>query len=341
MNEEDEPEEIDEYEGEEVTDIAPSQDRVSLAAVYENMAAAGLGGYFSLVFPNVDVRTFAASVLGVGLVPLVARIRRELLGDHQRNGRLLIDSAAETGAMSVEELLARAAQSPKTRRLFMNVVDAAIEAEEDYAVRTLGSALVSGLIATDNTVFDVNKKIVSAVRDIGEAELCLLDFIVAYEPPRLAGDTGPNKVELPDYSHSFHLEGKWNVGYRQWTRSRVQYYRPRLDPVLESLFGTLERHGLVRWDSNTEETLMKLNQALQKDASKRAVQRERGIRTAPIGRVSVPPNEPTVSPTKLGELVWLRYRDAGAEIPDVWTTPESASEASTTSHPDHQADNHS
>ena len=316
-------------EDEEITDVGSSEERISLATVYQDMAAVGLGEYFSMVFPNVDARAFAASVLGVGLVPLISHIRQELFNDKQRNGRLLIDSATETGEMSAEELLARAAQSPKTRRLFMKALDATAEAEEDYAVRTLGAALVNGLIATDSTVFDVNQKIINAVKAIGEAELCLLDFIVAYEPPRFVGDTGPKKIELPLYSHSFALDGKWHVGYRQWTRMQVQRYRPRLDAVLESLFGTLERHGLVRWDANTADTLEKLGKAFEQDAARRAVQRERGTRTAPLGRVSITPNESTVSPTELGELVWLRYRDAGAEVPDVWATPELTSETTT------------
>jgi hypothetical protein len=30
--------------------------------------------------------------------------------------------------------------------------------------------------------------------------------------------------------------------------------------------------------------------------------------------------EPTWSPTELGETVYLRFLDAGAEVEDVWTT---------------------
>jgi len=207
----------DEASGEALAEVEPSEPRFSLADVYQNMVAAGLGEYFSLIFPNVDARAFASAVLGAAFIPAVAHIRQEWFNDRKRKGRLLVDSAAEAGNVTIDDLIQRASHSPKTRRLFMRALDAAAEAEEDWSVRTLGLALVEGLIASDDTVFDVSLKIVAAARDIGEAELCLLDFIVDYEPPQVVGDTGPKKLELPGYSHPWRIDAQWSTGNRAWT----------------------------------------------------------------------------------------------------------------------------
>jgi hypothetical protein len=84
--------------------------------------------------------------------------------------------------------------------------------------------------------------------------------------------------------------------------------------------GTLQRHGLAVLDANAEEALQRLVKDLQLDAARREPQRKRGIAAvSTAGRPSPGrPKPPSWSPTGLGELVFLRFRDAGAEVPDVW-----------------------
>lgn len=302
----------------------PEQEQsISLNTLYQTMAAAGLGTYFSLIIPPGDAREVAGAVAIAAVTPMVAHIRQEWSRDQLRNGNLLVDSACETGNMTAEQLLTAASQSPKSRLLFMKALDAAANTAWDEKVKTLGAALVNGLIATDTTVFDINQKIISAIADMDEAELCLLDFIVSYEPPLTVADTGPRLLDIPEYSHiqPYTHNKSWKVVRRQWSGKGIIHWRPRLAPVLPSVYGTLERHGLIRWDPNAKKTMDKITEAWRKDINRIRESTRRGNtgNVANLDPVYIANTQPTVEPTELGELVWLKFRDAGASVPDVWT----------------------
>jgi hypothetical protein len=77
-------------------------------------------------------------------------------------------------------------------------------------------------------------------------------------------------------------------------------------PVLSSLLGTIQRHGL----------------AVQTIPTGLVLEQE----DAPDPGPELLASEPTWSPTELGELVLLRFRDAGTDEPDAWTIPRSQSQ---------------
>lgn len=97
--------------------------------------------------------------------------------------------------------------------------------------------------------------------------------------------------------------------------------RPQLSPVLTSLIGTLERHGLVVENDNTIQALEKfLPERSAKDVAEPTLPSEEGQPTPPpmshgfsrfdLMRIAA---VPTWSPTELGERVLSYYRVAATE----------------------------
>lgn len=148
--------------------------------------------------------------------------------------------------------------------------------------------------------------------------LCLLDLVVGFEPPR-DEELAPRLVLIPNYSHNMPLYGGWHWGGRQWSESQICIARPRLAPVIESLIGTLERHGLVRRDDNSDEVLETLGQQYPANAG-RAGSDDFKTRSGRASESAQVADEPKWIPTELGEQVWTRFHDAGASVPDVWSS---------------------
>jgi len=297
--------------------------RIKITALYEQMVAVGLGDYFSLIVPTGELREVFAGLATVMVTPAVSRIRQEWSRDRQRNGRAFIDAAAEAANRTAEEVFTLASESPKTRILFMKALDAATNTAWDHKVRTLGRAMVQGLVASDETVIDMAGMISAAIADIDEPTLALLELLVAYDPTITVADREPTIIEdVRTYSHeSPYGQGSWQVRGRKWSEYAIGRWRPRLTPVLRSLFGTLERHGLIEWDSNINETLDTLARALRSDTQQRIAGQSRGQRSP--ANLQWRPSVPVCSPTELGEEVYLRFQEAGTTVPDAWTSPNT------------------
>ena len=86
-------------------------------------------------------------------------------------------------------------------------------------------------------------------------------------------------------------------------------------PVLTSLLGTLQRHGLAAENNSAPEGLEQLSKNLVQQVNRQAGQTQRGQQARPVTL-----REPTVrsvgpswSPTELGETILDYYRLAGEE----------------------------
>ena len=85
----------------------------------------------------------------------------------------------------------------------------------------------------------------------------------------------------------------------------------------------------MRESNVTRESIEEYAQALQKQVAEYEGQRATGAHRfrRPPGNPNPakPAPEPTWSPTELGEQVFLRFRDAGTKLEDVWTSgPDGA-----------------
>ena len=144
----------------------------------------------------------------------------------------------------------------------------------------------------------------AAIADIEDAELALLDLLVAWRLGESGDETAPVPVDIPAYSHSQSSGRRWSVGQRRWYVHVIQTYRPRLTPLIPSLIGTLQGHGLVTYESNVDNRDSIIAESHNPELMR-----------------------PYVEPTQLGELVWMRFDGAGAHVPHVWTSPAASSRA--------------
>jgi hypothetical protein len=307
-----------------MSDSGELEERVSLADLYQRMAAAGLGAFFGLVIPG-GAGIAAGAALGVGLGPLMAKIRAEWSRDQQRNGHILVESACESSNRSAQDLFALISESPKTRLLFNQALRAATETAWEGKIRALGRAMVQGLVSSDQAVIDTTEKIERAIADINQPELCLLEFLTCYAPRGLGKDAIPIRVNVPEYGLSVKPEPSWSAGHRKWTAEQIERRRPRLRPVMQSLFGTLERHGLIKWNSNSDDNLHKLLEELQRASTIRPAPGYNSVNFSPFRYINLSPDASTCEPTELGEQVYLQFYKAGTGVPDEWLAQDTRS----------------
>ncbi len=166
--------------------------------------------------------------------------------------------------------------------------------------------------------------IIAAIADIEGPQLAMLELLVCWCPSQYDFDSlinGP--LDIPDQSsRDWHVEG------REWPYPLIAYARPNLLPIAPSLLGALQRHGLIVQNDFTDVELDRRQNGRFFEELEDAVgqqftpgQRSGLYRYAGEPKVSWPEGKaplPRWSPTELGEQVFLRFRDAGTDLPDVW-----------------------
>ena len=236
----------------------------------------------------------------------------------------MLFSAIHAG-IPVDELEARINASEHTQLLTGFALSAATRTAWDDKLRTLGRSLASGLLADDHAKIDTEQMIIAAITDIEGPQLAMLELVVRWEPGRRVG--GPpieGPLDVPAFFQSRH-DGSWQVHGRKWNTRQVAFARLNLAPIAPSLLGTLQRHGLVVQNDNTSEAIERYQGALEKAIGQQYARDGRAGAFRPSGvpkvnRAGDLAPEPTWSPTELGEQVFLRFRDAGTDLPDAWAS---------------------
>jgi hypothetical protein len=258
------------------------------------------------------------------LEPLIKGVWAELSASARHRQVEVLASAIE-GGIPEDELGERINASERTQLLTGFALNAATRTAWQDKLRTLGRSLASGLLADDNAKIDTEQMIIAAITDIEGPQLALLELLVCWRQGLTLADpliSGP--LDLPEESRSQTADGSWDVIWRDWSRELIAHARPNLVPIAPSLLGTLQRHGLVVQNDNTGETIQRFQGKLESALKQQYAQdnqagggyRPRGALRLSAARDMV--REPTWSPTELGEQVFLRFRDAGTELPDVW-----------------------
>ena len=267
----------------------------------------------------------AGAALGPMLEPLVRGVWAELSESARQRQVDVLVSAIHAG-IPVDEIEERINASERTQLLTGFALSAATRTAWEGKLRTLGRSLESGLLAEDNAKVDTEQMIIAAITDIEGPQLAMLEFLVRWEPRRYAG--GPpveGPLDIPEYSYNRSYDGSWQVHEREWSNEQIAYARPNLAPITPSLLGTLQRHGLVMQNDNTGDAIERYSKEFEKKLGEQYRQQTRDGAFRPRGVPQlVNPGrlvpKPTWSPTELGEQVFLRFRDAGTELPDVWAS---------------------
>ena len=224
----------------------------------------------------------------------------------------------------IEEMEERINASERTQLLTGVALSAASRTAWEDKVRTLGRSLASGLLAEDDATIDTEQMIIAAIADIEGPQLAMLELLVRWAPGRLVGGpTIEGPLDVPGYSHSRSTDGRWQVHERRWSNGRIAFTRPNLAPIAPSLLGTLQRHGLVVQNDNAAEAIENYTKEFEKQLARQIGQQTRAGAPRLSGALHVGNVERLVpaltwSPTELGEQVFLRFLDAGTNVPDEW-----------------------
>ena len=284
-----------------------------------------------LVVAGAGVRLGPEAALAFGAASplfesLAERTWQELRPDaRQRAARVLSTAAEEIGCddEQLDELIGSSETSGLQAGLAMDAAQRTVWPPKVYA---LGKALAAGLIATDEDEVSVQDQALTAMADLERLHVILLELLVKYEPEWMRDHIVATPHRLPSYLDVFLAGGRpddpkvWSIGRRKWPDFRIVQVRPQLRPVLTSLLGTLQRHGLAVENDSAPEGLEQLSKDLVQQVNRKAGQTLRGRPTRPVTL-----REPTVrlmgrswSPTELGETILDYYRLAGEEeITDV------------------------
>jgi len=302
-----------------VPDPAEDEDRESDRVGPKIVAGLAVASAGIRLGPEAALALGAASPL---FESLAERAWAELRPDaRQRAARVLNTAAEEIGCN--DEQFGELIGSSETSRLQTGLaMDAAQRTAWPPKVYALGRALAAGLIATDEAEVDIQDQTLAAMADLERLHVILLELLVKYEP-----DWTPERVvavqhRVPSYQAvtlGDHPDDPkvWSVGRRKWTERKILATRPQLSPVLTSLLGTLQRHGLAAENGSVSGALEQLSKDLVKQVNRQAgdMQRNRSQPTRPITlrETTVRNVEPSWSPTELGEKVLEYYWLAGEE----------------------------
>jgi hypothetical protein len=291
---------------------------------YQRAGAAGAGALVGGVVGGP-----AGIIVGAALGPLFEPFARHVWTELGRSGQRRMGealAAACAAGIPDDELQERISGSDRMQLLAGYALAAASRTAWDDKVRTLGRSLASGLLAEDVAQIDAEQLIVAALADIEAPHLSLLEFLVCWEPgPDVSRPLIGGPLDIPFYSYRFSKGSVWEVQNRTWTIRQIGLARPRLAPVVPSLLGTLQRHGLAVQNDNTGEAIDRYQRELESAIGRQHARDRRtgASRASGVPRVtgtrSLAP-DPTWSPTELGEKVFIRFRDAGTELPTVWTS---------------------
>lgn len=252
---------------------------------------------------------------------LAERVWGELRPDaRQRAARVLVTAAEEVGCD--DEQLGELIGSSETSKLQAGLaMDAAQRTAWPPKVYALGRALAAGLIAADLDEVNIQDQALAAMTDLERLHVILLELLVRCEPRSTMEGPAAEPHLLPSYLDVFLGGGDadnpkmWSIGRRKWTARQIIEARPQLRPVLTSLLGTLERHGLAAENDTAPDGLAQLSKDLAKQVNQHAgkMQRSRQARPLTLREATVRNLAANWSPTELGETILGYYRLAGEE----------------------------
>jgi len=279
---------------------------------------AGEGAAPAGASPWATVAAFAGAALPFTEI-VAGRVFDEFRADARaRVDDMLAAADKDLGGGGPDKLADRAGHSAQKRLITAMAVDAAASTAWPVKVIALGRVLAAGLVATDEATLDDAQLALRAMADMERLHASLLELLVRWQPRRAIGDP-----RAEPYAHPRPWGGKpipWQAGQRKWTYDRVGNVRPQLRPLLPSLMGTLQRHGLAVQNDATTGAVERYAATPADDIHRRAMRGGGGLPTSPAAPLKPSARErempaPTWSPTELGERVlgfYLRAAELAA-----------------------------
>jgi hypothetical protein len=276
----------------------------TLAGLYQRTAAAGTGAMLGLGIGG-SAGVIAGASFGILLEPLAAKVWGELRGDAQRRQGDTLAAAQEAIGGDPAELERLIRSSDESRLQAGIALSAATRTTWPPKVRALGRALAAGLMATDDTRIDTEPLIMAALADIEFPQASLLELLVCHWPATTTDGLVAEPFTAP-------ASASWTAGQRIWLPGDIALVRPALRPVLPSLLGTLQRHGLAAQSDNPGDPFGRTGRTMQQRfLGDLALKQGSG---ANLGAVAGYAPAGSWLPTELGDEVLSALIEAGAEF---------------------------
>lgn len=282
-------------EGEDEAEKRPSRIPESAAAVGGALAGWRLG-------PGGELVGAAAGPL---LKDMASKAWDEFTRGAQRRQEKMLASAAKASRSGPEEVVRLIAKSEHTHLLTATAMDGAARTAWPPKVAALGRALADGLIAESDTQIDAAELILPAMADMDRPHVSLLELFVRWIPDWVGHHLSPRAYRDLPPDHP----GDWAPRERIWSAREIGQARPPLQPVITSLIGTVQRHGLAVEASPLPGVLARYAQELDRS------QRGNAPKISEFSMRQITP-PPRWSPTELGERVLRYYHLAANEFVD-------------------------
>lgn len=277
---------------------------------HQRAAAAAGGAYLGLAIGG-PVGLIAGAALGPLLEPFVRHVWDELRGDAQQRQGATLAAAAEVLGSDPEELERLVLASDQSRLQAGIALSAAARTTWAPKVIAIGRALAAGLIAADDARIDTEPLIMAALADIEVPHASLLDLIVGHWPLQSA----EGLIAEPITAAEREANNPWGPGARIWPAADMAVLRPALRPVLPSLLGTLNRHGLAAQSDQPGDPFGRSHRTMQQRIIGEVAQRQRAAgNVSPVVNTQFYAPAGAWLPTELGEEVLNALIQAGADF---------------------------
>ncbi len=304
-----------------MTESSEDEDREPEALgpkVAAGMAVAGAG----IVLGPVPALILGA--LSPQFETLVGRAWEELRQDAKLRAAQVLRVAAEETGYDEDQFGELIGSSEATKLQIGLAMDAAQRTVWPTKVRALGKALAEGLLADDQDRVDIHLQALDVMADLERLDVILLELLVKYEPDHNHDGVVATPHRVASYQNRYGGGDRpdnpkdWSIGRRKWTVSQISAVRSQLRPILTTLLGTLQRHGLAAEIDSAPAAIKRFSEALTRQVNQQAGQAQRGgqarqPRPLTLQQTTVQSAEPTWAPTEWGEKILDYYRLAGEE----------------------------
>jgi hypothetical protein len=288
------------------------------ARLFQRSAAAVVGAVIAERLAPGGALLGAAS--GPYLEVLARRVWDEVGPDVRHRQAEVLGVAAETADQGLEEFAVTACETEQKRLLTATAMTGAARTAWPPKVYALGRALADGLMADSDQV-NIADLALPAMIDIERPHLSVLELITRWVPNledatthgRRYRNNSRDKFMAYGFDAGDFTVNGWAVGKRIWTTNLIEAARPSLQPVLTSLIGTLQRHGLIVQHDNTATALANYSEALRKETLENEVKANQLPPTSELALRGITPR-PSWSPTELGEHILGFYDEAALEF---------------------------
>lgn len=279
---------------------------------YQQAAAAGAGAGVGAIMGG-PVGAIAGAALGPLLEPFARQVWAEVSGDAQRRGGEMLAAAHQAIGGDPAELEGLILASDQSRLHAGIALSAANRTAWPPKVIALGRALAAGLVAADEARILTEPFIMAALADIEAPQASLLDLLVRHWPLQT-----PQGVVADIFTAAPRTPGTpWGAGYRIWLPGDIVAVRPALRPVLPSLLGTLQRHGLAAQSDDPGDPFGRTGRAMQQRWISEVADKQRAAGVvSPVVNAQFYAPAGAWLPTQLGEEVLDALLEAGAAFED-------------------------